>query len=67
MNWDSIYLVFQKVFDNADYFIILKQCFEKGVGGKIGVWIADNLIGRMQRVIVNNETSAEVTIGSEVA
>ena len=66
VNIDSIYLDFLKAFDKADHFIILKRCFEKGIRGKVGVWIADYLIGRTQRVIANNKTSAEVTVGSGV-
>ena len=40
-NLGSIYFDFQKAFDKADHFIILKCCYEKGIRGKIGIWIAD--------------------------
>ena len=65
-NLDSIYLDFQKAFDKADHFIILKRCHEKGIRGKIGTWLSDYLIGRTQRVIANNMVSEEVIIGSGV-
>ena len=66
VNLDSIYLDFQKAFDKADHFIILKRCRQKGITGKIGIWIADYLIGRTQRVIANNEISEEIYVGSGV-
>ena len=65
-NLDSIYLDFQKVFDKADHYVILKRCHQKGIRGKIGNWLADYLIGRTQRVIVNNMTSDGNVVGSEV-
>ena len=66
VNLDSIYLDFLKAFDKADHFIILKRCHQKGITGKIGIWIADYLIGRTQRVIANNEISEDIYVGSGV-
>ena len=43
-----------------------KNYWTKYERGKLGVWIADYLIGRLQRVIANNEASVEVTVGSGV-
>ena len=66
VNLDSIYLDFQKAFDKADHFVILKRCHQKGIRGKIGTWLTDYFIGRTQRVIANNMTSDEIVVGSGV-
>ena len=36
VNLDSIYLYFQKEFDKADHFVILKRYHQKGIRGKLG-------------------------------
>ena len=66
VNLDSIYLDFQKAFDKADHFVILKRCYQKGIRRKIWTGLADYLIGRTRRVIANNMTSDVIVVGSGV-
>ena len=66
VNIDSIYLDFQKAFDKADHTVIVRRCLEKGITGLLGMWIANYLKDRKQRVIANNQTSAELTVISGV-
>ena len=54
VNIDSVYLDFQKAFDKADLGLIGKRCKEKGITGKLGMWIQDFLYDRVQYVITNN-------------
>ena len=55
VNIDSIYPDFQKAFDKADHTVIVRRCLEKGITGLLGMWIANYLKDRKQRVIANNQ------------
>ena len=54
-NIDSVYLDFQKAFDKADLGLIGRRCKQKGISGKLGIWIQDFLHDRVQYVIANNK------------
>ena len=65
-NIDSIYLDFQKAFDQSDFGVIMSRCLEIGITGDIGAWIYNYLIQREQYVIVNNEISRVAHVRSGV-
>ena len=57
-NIDVVYPGFMKAFDKSDYGVILHRCKEKGIMGKVGVWLHNYLTGRKQAVIANNKISS---------
>ena len=64
-NIDSIYLDFAKAFDKVDKGILSRRMKEKGIDGKLGLWLHNFLSDRKQFVIANNVISevAEVKSG----
>ena len=42
-NVDVILLDFQKLFDKADFGLILHRCRSKGIYGKLGIWLENYL------------------------
>ena len=67
VNIDSIYLVFQKAFNKANHNVIINTCWEKGIYGLLGKWIANYLHNITQRVISNKKESPKLTVLSGVA
>ena len=65
-NLDSVYLDFQKAFDQSDFGVILERCKHLGITGKIGSWLHSYLIERIQYVIVNNDISRIAHVRSGV-
>ena len=65
LNVDTVYLDFSKAFDKVDKGILGKRMKEKGICGKLGIWLHNFLSGRVQHVITNNVKSfaTEVTSG----
>ena len=57
-NIDVVYLDFMKAFDKSDHGVILSRCREKGIMGKVGIWLHNYLLGRQQAVIANNKISS---------
>ena len=47
-----------KAFDKSDHGVILSRCREKGIMGKVGIWLHNYLLGRQQAVIANNKISS---------
>ena len=47
-NVDSVYLDFEKAFDKVDFGLLCHRLSEKGISGKIGLWIHDFLHERTQ-------------------
>ena len=65
-NCDSILLDFSKAFDVIDKGILAHRMKEKGINGKIGVWIFNFLTDRKMSVLCNNTMSKEVEVTSSV-
>ena len=65
-NLDVIYLDFQKAFDKSNYGVILSRCKEKGVSGKLEIWLQDYLTNRKQAMIANNKISTIKEVKSSV-
>ena len=65
-NIDIIMLDYSKAFDKINISILLQKLKKLGVGGKIGRWIGNFLIGRKQRVSVNRKLSESSDIISGV-
>ena len=63
-NMDSIYLDFQKAFDQSDFGVILNRCKKIGITGNIGSWLHNYLIDRKQYVIVNNDIARVTQVRS---
>ena len=65
LNVDTVYLDFSKAFDKVDKGILCQRIKEKGICGKLGIWLHNFLSGRVQHVIANNVKSVatEVTSG----
>ena len=61
---DVILLDFQKAFDKADFGLMLYRCKEKGIFGKLGVWLDNYLKNRKQAVIANDEISVILEVKS---
>ena len=51
---DCIYLDFAKAFDKVPHYRLLEKARAYGIRGKLLQWISDFLIGRTQRVKLNN-------------
>ena len=66
MNVEAVYLDFSKAFDKVDKGILCQRLKEKGIHGKLGVWIHNFLTERKQIVIANNEKSEETIVTSGV-
>ena len=56
-NVDQIYLDFEKAFDKVDHGILLHKLRTLRINGKLGVWIANFLSNRQQKVRIANELS----------
>ena len=54
---DIIMLDYSKAFDKINISILLQKLKKLGVGGSIGKWLGNFLIGRKQRVSVNRKLS----------
>ena len=65
MNVETVYLDFAKAFDKVDKGILSRRMKEKGIDGKLGLWLHNFLSDRKQFVIANNVISevAEVKSG----
>ena len=63
---DIVYLDFAKAFDKVDHKIILEKLVKHRIGGNIGKWIKEFLIGRKQIVIANGHRSDEAEVLSGV-
>ena len=56
-NVNQIYLDYEKAFDKVDHGILLHKLRFLGISGKLGLWIANFLANRRQRVRIENELS----------
>ena len=56
-NLDAIYLYFSKAFDSVPYEGYLVNWSDIGIQGNVHSWIADFLVNRRQRVVVNGRFS----------
>ena len=56
-NVDQIYLDYEKAFDKVDHGILLHKLRSLGISGKLGIWIANFLFQRRQKVRIANELS----------
>ena len=56
-NIDIIMLDYSKAFDKINISILLEKLKKLGIGGEIGRWLGNFLIGRKQRVSVNRKLS----------
>ena len=65
-NVDSVYLDFEKAFDKVDHGLLCHRLKEKRIWGKTGIWLADFLKNRVQKVIANGEVSSYEKIISGV-
>ena len=65
-NIDSVYLDFSKAFDKCDHGIILHKLKAFGVGGKVGLWVANFLKNRQQQVRIMGCTSDRAWVTSGV-
>jgi len=54
---DVIYLDFQKAFDKVPHVRLLKKLEAHGITGSLLNWIGEWLNGRLQRVVLNGNTS----------
>ena len=57
MNVETVYLDFAKAFDKVDKGILFKRMEEKGIDGKLGLWLHNFLSDRKQYVIAKNVIS----------
>ena len=58
-NVETVYLDFSKAFDKVDIGILGSKMREKGIHGKLAVWIHNFLTERKQFVIANNVKSQQ--------
>ena len=65
-NIDIIMLDYSKAFDKINISILLQKLKKLGVGGEVGRWIGNFLIGRKQLVSVNRKLSEPSEISSGV-
>jgi hypothetical protein len=65
-NVDVIYLDFAKAFDKVDHGILLHKMRDLGIHGNIGIWLANFIQNRYQRIVANDEQSELVKITSGV-
>ena len=63
---DIIMLDYSKAFDKISISILLQKLKKLGIGGKLGIWLGNFLIGRKQRVSVNRTLSEPSEIVSGV-
>jgi Reverse transcriptase (RNA-dependent DNA polymerase)/Endonuclease-reverse transcriptase len=63
---DVIYLDFAKAFDKVDHGVLQSSLREKGITGKLGVWLHRFLTGRKQFVSANGNKSATSDVVSGV-
>jgi len=63
---DAIVVDFLKAFDLVSHGWLLTKIANSAVGSRIVVWIREFLLGRMQRVRVGGQLSAEVRVMSGV-
>ena len=54
---DSIYLDFSKAFDRVSHTRLERKLKSHGIGGVVSDWITECLTDRVQRVVVNGQTS----------
>ena len=66
INVDSLYLNFEKAFDKVDHGLLCHRLKEKRIWGKTGIWVADFLKTRTQKVMANGEISKSENIVSGV-
>ena len=65
-NVETVYLDFSKAFDKVDIGILCARMREKGIHGKLGVWIHNFLSDRKQFIIANNVKSQQSEVISGV-
>lgn len=63
---DTVYLDFSRAFDSVSHRLLLNKVRASGIGGFVGRWIQDWLVGRMQRVVLNGTNSDRETIRSGI-
>jgi len=63
---DVIYLDFQKAFDKVPHVRLLKKLEAHGITGSLLNWIGEWLNGRLQRVVLNGNTSTWLYVISGV-
>ena len=63
---DVAYLDFSKAFDSVPHQRLLRKVKAYGVDGKILRWIESFLIGRKQRVVINNKESSWADVKSGI-
>ena len=66
MNVETVYLDFAKAFDKVDKGILCKRMKEKGIDGKLGLWLHNFLSDRKQYRIANNVISEVSDVKSGV-
>ena len=67
LNYDTIYLDYQKAFDRCDQGIAAHSLRKFGFQGTLGCWLNDFMRDREQYVIANNAKSAPDKVRSGVA
>ena len=65
-NIDVVYLDFSKAFDRVDHKVVLEKARKLGIQGKILKWLAQFLINRTQKTIVNGCESYSTRVLSGV-
>ena len=65
-NYDTIYLDYQKAFDQCDQGVAAFALRRFGFQGSLGSWLYDFMRGRQQWVIANNAISSPANVGSGV-
>ena len=63
---DVVYLDFSKAFDEVSHNKLVRKLWSLGIRGNLLKWIANWLIGRMQRVVLNGEESDWIAVTSGV-
>ena len=63
---DVAYLDFSKAFDSVPHRRLLQKLWAYGIGGRLLEWIEDFLIGRQQRVVVDDTPSSWEPVRSGV-
>ena len=63
---DVLYLDFSKAFDKVNHAILMEKLSAAGIRGKLWAWIKDWLSGRMQRVVIDGESSGWLMVESGV-
>ena len=65
-NVDTVYLDFKKAFDKVDHGILVHKLKKIGIKGKLGRWIHNFLLDRMQQVLVRGKKSQKFSLVSGV-